>query len=359
MRAVLPDPVEYAADALLAAGALVDRDAQGWLALLPEGLARKLGVAEACRLAPRAEDPPRADVLVCGMGAPALERLSALREGRVACATARLAVEPPRVGQARALAERFVVRNAPSELVDVTPSQATYLLSWLAWSAEADDRYDGLVRTAVSIDDGGAPGPGLLELADPLGEAARLEPATWNVDAAALRRALELAAARAERDVEGPLAQVRALIERRLRRDHERIAAYFEQLARDARAPRRRLEPTAIAAKLAHLAAERDAKLRALGKRYRVRVALEPIALLQLSVPVLRVRLRVRRRKLAGELALRLAPGASALDRLACAACAEVTAQPLVCDERLHVLCEGCAPLAQGRQPCAVCRGAG
>lgn len=145
---------------------------------------------------------------------------------------------------------------------------------------------------------------------------------------------------RAEAAAKAGLADVCALVARRLRRDHERISQYFEQLARDARAPRREVEPAAIAARLAHLEAERDAKLRALAERYRLRVKLEPLALLQLRVPTSCVRLGVRRRKLYGG------------DR-------GTTAQPVLCDDRLHVLCEGCAPLAQGRPSCAACRGPG
>ncbi len=359
MRSALPDPVEYAADALLAAGALVEREADEWIALLPEELARELGVSESCRLVSRGEDPPRGDLLPCGMGAPALERLATRGEGTAAVATARLAVEAPRPSQARALAGRFAVRNAPSEAAEPIPTLASYLVSWLAWSAEADDRYDGLVRTAVCLDDWGAPDPGLLELADPLGDPARFRPGAALADRADLRRGLELSAARADASLQASLAEVRALVARRLRRDHERITEYFEQLGRDARAPRRKVEPAVIAAKLAHLAAERDAKLRALRERYRLRVRLEPIALLQLAVPTLRICLRVRRRKLEGELWLRLAPGAAALDQLACAACAAATARPAVCDDGLHILCEICAPLAHGRPSCAACRLAG
>ena len=356
MRAILPDPLEYAADALLAAGALVDRDAQGFLAVLPRDLADELGVAEECRLVSRAPETPCDDRLVCSVGAPALERLATRLEGASAAAAARLDVEAPRPSQARALAGRFVVRNAPAEVGEVSPSLATYVVAWLAWSAEADDRYDGVVQMGVCLDDLGAPDPGLLGLCDPLGDPSRFRPDPVAADSATLRRALSLATTRAERALEEPLAAVRALVARRLRRDHERIAEYFEQLARDARAPRRRIEPAAIEAKLAHLRAERDAKLRALGERYRLRVALEPLALLRIAVPTLAVRLRVRRRKLAGELRLRLAPGASALDQLACAACAGTTAQPVVCDERLHVLCETCVPSPQGRPSCPACR---
>ncbi len=356
MTAVLPDPVEYTADALAAAGALVDRDAEGWIAVLPGDLARELGVGEACRLASRATEAPRDEVLVCGTGAPALERVATRLPGTTPVAAARLDVGPPRPSQARALAERFAVRNAPTDLMELCPGLATYVVSWLAWSAEADDRYDGLVQTAVCLDDLGAPDPGLRDLADPLGAPSRFRPAPVVADPAALRRALSLATARAEGGLEAPLASVRTLVARRLRRDHERIAEYFEQLARDARAPRRRIEPAAIEARLAHLRAERDAKLRALGERYRLRITLEPIALLEIAVPTLRLRFRVRRRKLEGELRLRLAPGADALDRLACAACTAATAHPVVCDDRLHVLCETCAPNAAGRPSCAACR---
>jgi hypothetical protein len=356
MNAVLPDPLEYSADALLAAGALVDRDADGWIAVLPCDLARELEIGETCRLVSRAPKQPRADLLVCGMGAPALERLATRLEGTIAATAARLDAEPPRPSLARALAERFVVRNAPTDASEVSPSLATYLVSWLAWSAEADDRYDGVVQTSVCLDDLGAPDPGLLELLDPLGDPSRFHRAPIAVDPPALRRGLALAAARAERGFLTPLAEVRSLVARRLHRDHERIAEYFEQLARDARAPRRKIEPAAIEAKLAHLRAERDAKLRALGERYRLRVALAPIALLEIAVPTLRIRLRVRRRKLAGELRLRLAPGANALDELACSACPGTTAHPVVCDDRLHVLCEACVPDARGRPSCAACR---
>ena len=159
----------------------------------------------------------------------------------------------------------------------------------------------------------------------------------------------------AELALDAPLANVHALVSRRLKRDHERIALYFEILVRDTRKARRRIDPTLVEQKLAHLHAERDAKLRALGERYRIRVRIAPVALTLLQVPVVSVLLRVRRRKLEGPLRLRLAAGASAFDRLACAACSGATSRPLVCDDRLHVLCESCAPASQGRPNCPAC----
>lgn len=356
MSAALPDPLEFAADALVASGALVERDGDGFFAMLPPDVARELGTGETCRATRLAPDVPRDDLLFCGLGAPAIEQLSARLEETTPMAVARLDVDPPRATQARALVERFAVRNAPCDRSEIEKHAARYLVVWLAWSAEADDRYDGVLPAAVCLEDLGAPAAGLLDLANPLADSGRFRPAPPGAEGPALRRALSVAAARAEHGLAEPLAAVRALVTRRLRRDHERIAEYFEQMARDALAPRRRIEPAMIDAKLAHLRAERDAKLRALADRYRLRVALAPIALLQLTIPTLLVRLRVRRRKLEGEIRLRLAPGAETFDRTACAACSETTARPAVCDDRLHVLCETCLPTAQGRPSCPACR---
>jgi hypothetical protein len=75
-----------------------------------------------------------------------------------------------------------------------------------------------------------------------------------------------------------------------------------------------------------------------------VRVRLEPVALVALSLRVAEVRLRLRRRKGERELALHVPPGARAPDALPCVACASTTRSPLLCDDALHVLCEACAP---------------
>lgn len=353
---VLPDPVAWVADSLAASGALIERDAKGYLVLLPSELARELGVSESVRLVEHAggstDEPP----LVCGVGAPALERVTSLLGTQRAVARVELAVAPPRASQARQCAERFSVRNAPGEIGAFVPESATYLVGWFAWSAEADDRYDGIVRVALSLDELGEPDADLLACLDPEAGGGRLRTARAASAPAPIPHAFATAVARAERSLEGPLAGVRELVARRLRRDHERIAGYFEALARDAKSPRRKIAPEAIAAKLAHLCAERDAKLRALSGRYRLRVRLEPVALLLADAPVLRVQVRVRRRKLEGSLSLRLPAGASSLDRLACAGCVATTARPVVCDDRLHVLCERCAPSAQGRPSCPACR---
>jgi hypothetical protein len=38
-----------------------------------------------------------------------------------------------------------------------------------------------------------------------------------------------------------------------------------------------------------------------------------------------------------------------------CAGCGGATDQPAACDDRLHMLCEACAPQVQGRLSCRAC----
>lgn len=97
-------------------------------------------------------------------------------------------------------------------------------------------------------------------------------------------------------------------------------------------------------------------QLRDLRARYTLRVRLEPVALVALSLRVVEVRLRLRRRKGERELALHIPPGARAPDALPCVACASTTRSPLLCDDALHILCETCAPDPAGRPRCPACR---
>ena len=160
---------------------------------------------------------------------------------------------------------------------------------------------------------------------------------------------------RAELEVRAAIQPVLDDVRRRHARDHERIASYFAELAAEARAPRRRVDPKAVEAKVAHLVAERDAKLRDLGVRFAVKVSSSLAALVVAEVPAAFLQVKLRRRKESREVVLRAPALAHALDQIACDGCAGATGHPAACDDRLHLLCEGCAPSAQGRLSCPAC----
>ena len=348
----IPDPLAFARDALAARGALVENVEDGCLAVIPPALSHELGIPETCLFAADLGRAPQ-DAVSCAIGSRLLDWLGDAARANVPFASLASAAEAPRATQARSLAERFTLRNAIFEVTASSVADTCYLLAWFAWRAEADDRYDGMFALALHTGDGSEPDPVLVSLVDPAGARGLtiglLPPPT------ASHGTVDILTRRATTAARVATASAVAAVTRRHARDHRRIDEYFAALARDARAPKRRVEPAAIEQKIAHLSRERDTKLHDLDERYALRVSLRPVALVALTLPAIRIQLRVRRRKRDGELLLRLPATATSLDRLTCAACGGSTARPAVCDDALHVLCEECLPHAQGRPDCRAC----
>jgi hypothetical protein len=348
---ILPAPLDFALDALEAEGALCERgEREGEaMVMLPAALARRLDVPEECRLALYPEH--KGDVGV-NLGSPLLERLVAEARARAPAASVRLEIEPPRLGHVRSAAERFVLRNGLSEVLTVSFGSAVYAVASVAYVIEADDRREGLTRLTVHATDGGEPDAATGGHLDLLWPEAVVRPSPTPLSAPG---AAPWIALRAERAVREAAAPVLADVRRRHARDHARITSYFADLVAEARAPRRRADAKVVEAKAAHLLADRDAKLRDLGGRFAVKITCAVAAAVVAEVPAALVSVRLRRRKEAREIVLRVPAGAQSVDRICCEGCGGTTGKPAACDERMHLLCEGCAPAAQGRIACPAC----
>lgn len=349
MSAAVPDPLGFVVSALEAEGALCERSGDGGraAAILPHEVAARLSLPDDVTLAERdaasGEEP-------CGLGSPLLEKLVAEARGRCPSASLRLDVAPPRPAHVRAVAERFVLRNGLAEVGQISVGTARYASVYVAFAVEADDRREGLVRLVT--DAGGAePDAAVQAVLDPVSPDAALVPA----DPAPAGGFARWAASRAAVLLRSATAPLLADVARRHARDHERIATYFAALVAEARAPRRRVEAQAVEAKVAHLVAERDKKLRDLGARFAVKVGASLAAVTWAEVPAGLAAVKLRRRKESRDIVLQVPAGAHAADRLGCEGCGGATAKPAACDERLHLLCEACAPSAQGRIACPAC----
>ncbi len=347
---MIPDPLEFVGRALVARGALVEAPMpDGLEAILPDDLARDEGIGDAVVLVARA-DPTRPGAIACGIGTAMLERHVA--RAREQCPRGDLRVRGGvRAGHARSLAERFVVRNGKVEIRDVGPSSGIYALATVAWTVEADDRFEGLVDLAFDPVSGALVDPQFVSFVADMGEPdipVALSPGL--VEAAA-----GMIARRIPARLDAVIAPIAAQIERRAARDHARIVGYYEALAVEAAGARRRLEAAALAARIAQFARERDGKLAELGGRYTLRIAARLATMRWVDTDRARVAVRMVRRKSHRDLDLHLPPGAHQLDRLTCEGCDCSTAAPALCDEHLHVLCEACAPVAQGRLRCPAC----
>lgn len=345
------DPLGFVVDQLAARGALVERGDPGALAVLPPPLARELELPDTVALADASGD----HAIGCGLGSPLLDRLVAAARASVRVASVASLAEPPRAVAAERLADRVVVRNGVADVLGAAHASATYLAGIFTWTAEADDRYQGMALVAANAATNAEPDPGCVAMIESLiaGTDARVAEerdgrrATGGAAVVARRAALAI----------GPrLDEVGVAVARRRDRERARIDEYFSSLIAEAKRPRRQVARGAIEARVAALHAEHTAKLRDLTARYTLRVRLDPIALVAVAMRVVEVRIRLRRRKGEREIALHMPPSARSPDALACVACPGTTRAPLLCDDALHILCEACAPDATGRPRCPACR---
>jgi len=345
------DPLGFVADELAARGALVERDDDRALAVLPAPLARSLELPEACTLA----DTVGPQLVGCGLGSSLLDRLVSDVRASVPVASVTWLADAPRLANAERLAGRIVVRNGVADVLGVAHASATYLAGMFAWTAEADDRYQGMTIAVVNAATAAEPDPpSLAAIATMIaGEDDRVADAR---DARGSIGGARTLAARSALAIGPRLDEVGAAVARRRDRERSRIDEYFASLITEARRPRRQVARGAIEARIVALRAEHSAKLRDLTARYTVRVRIEPVALVAVATRVAEIRIRLRRRKGERELALQVPPHARTPDALACVACAGTTRAPLLCDDALHVLCETCAPDTNGRPRCPACR---
>jgi predicted nuclease with RNAse H fold len=101
---------------------------------------------------------------------------------------------------------------------------------------------------------------------------------------------------------------------------------------------------------------ERAAKLKELEERSALKVSLALAAAVWVEAPVTIAAVRVRRRKLDRELRWEFDAATGQLLPLACEGCRGPADAPAFCDDRVHAICSGCVPRAEGRWDCPACR---
>jgi hypothetical protein len=229
------DPLGFAADELAARGALLERDGDRALAVLPGPLARQLALPEAITLA----TTPGDDRIPCGLGAPLLDRLIADVRASVPVASVAWQAEPPKAGAAERMAGRVTVRNGVADVLGAAHASATYLAGVLAWIAEADDRYEGMAFVVAHGATGAEPDP---EVTAALGLVISADDARaiGARDAAGATGAAAIVARRSALAIGPRLDEVGAAVARRRDREVSRIDDYFHSLIAEARRPRAR-----------------------------------------------------------------------------------------------------------------------
>jgi hypothetical protein len=228
----------------------------------------------------------------------------------------------------------------------------------------SEEKRDGVVRLIVNLATGAMPdallGQISRRLADDSLDTDRQEtisappdeadlPPLWDIS-----RMRDLVARALKPRLDAALAPFVKGLDRRLGRDQERLYAYHNDLHREAtrRAaalpdgdPGKKRELQRIEA----VAREYQAKLDDLTRQYAMRVSVEWVQTLELSMPVQRLQVQIRRRKEARIIALDWNTLARRLEPPSCEFSRSGDRPRLVCDDALHLV----APAAFS--PCAGC----
>lgn len=341
---LLLDPLLFAAEVLDLEGALVEVGDGGLDALLPPDLARALGWGEEVRLAPRVGDGEPGSRAI-GYGAKALEELIDRVRERGAVHGLRWDGPPAaRRDVAAAARQRFRFRtNGPIAFASTTPPTMSYLTVHYAVRTLSEESHEMLV--AVSINEATlAPVPGLAERVTAL----RPPPKSGGREAAAgarpLAQVLDAAGREATRVAVERARLFLAAMERRRGRDHERLHAYYESLAREAANPRGRGRHPGRATvddRLESIHAEYERKVRELEHRYALRVRLRPAAVERLTLQVWQSNCHLRWRRAERALPVVWNPVLHDLEPLACDRCG-AGAWAVTVGEDLAVRCRQC-----------------
>ena len=360
---------EFTRRLLTREGALIERDHQELVAVMPTALAAALETAEYQRIAfdPRAAAP---GALVVDYGSPIVDRFEAVVEGlgRVAVAPS-LRLPLKQIDAEAALNAAVTVTNGIVRDCRAESGHARYVGFFVGHELLADERVSGLtdmwvnttmrsaprftdvMRTVLAEDqdsapDAGADREGAAEIAVAIASA-------WSLGAVVARRA-----------VEDRLREAIDSLKRRRDRDFIRLREYYQaidgEIRRRVSRAQAKGDDTAAKAEATRLEATARAyqgRVMDLVDRYRARVRIRPLGALVLTVRVHVLTARLHRRSASRTVTVAWNPIDRAVEPPCCEACGVGAPAVTLCDERVHLLCSTCARACEacGRFFCRAC----
>ena len=340
------DLLAFAARFLELRGAVLDKLAETVEVLLPEDLARGLDVPEHVELCKEtSNDPGRLPV---AYGSPLLERIL-----DAACGIAPMAVcvvDPgyiKREGFDRLIRSVFHFDKMKAEIVSVAQVRTAYLLLTCRYTAQSDDRKQGLFELAFHVDSAACISglhKSLVGVERYFEEGTGAASLFVSEVPAFLIRSIE----RYSRDaLETQLERFREGMNRRFRRDSANLEAYYQALGEEMKAGLARVNLSEALKKereekIAGIPEELERKRHDLFKKYSIRVKVEPGAAMGVRTPAVKVLCRLTRGRDKKNVSLVYNPLTKTMDPLVCGGCGKSITSVYSCDS-MHVLCNECA----------------
>lgn len=225
-----------------------------------------------------------------------------------------------------------------------SPSHASYLLVYYALNAVSEEVYEGLVASMVNQSTL-SPVPGLATHLEDAKLFSYRESGTGMSGGRSLTDVCKAAHAEASRLAAGRLGRFVSRLERRRKRDAERLHTYYEALTQETRRRKGRGRQRGSVRTEDRLEAIRDEyerKIRDLDVRYALRIRLRPVAAVRVDIPALRGTYHLQWRRAERSLPITWNLPLQAFEPIACDGCG-AGGMEMAIDEQLRIRCSDCA----------------
>lgn len=331
-------------------GALLERNEQGFEALLPESLSRLLETSEYVRInrgSASASDPASKDVYSINYGSHLLEKMVHAACGLVPLLYCQLKFGYLKsAGFGRLIKEQFDFHGSVGKVESTATIKTEYLFLTCRYVAQSDEQKEGLVRLIFNLETGAF----VPDMAHMLSSAARdfktrKKAAVWGDKQ--IKEIMKWVQRQTGDAIAQEIGPFQESMTRRFRRDVANLEEYYTNLKREMEQSLKRpgLSDQLIKdrkEKIALLPDELARKKDDLFKKYSIKVNIEPCTAMLISTPARKILYKTsigRKRK---NLSLIYNPVAKSVDPLVCQGCERSATSIYFCDH-LHLLCPGCS----------------
>jgi len=322
-------------------GAAVEQHPDHLMTLLPADLSRILSLPEESRFG--------ADGETLLYGSPILDRLVTLATKEVPIVYGELAVPYlKQEGFEQLLAQEISFGKGKYRIVDSVAARHPYMILICHYVAMSDERKEGLLELAIHEDSGAL-------VAEMSGRWKDFQPRFFAQEhipphfPAHIDNSINAALKSARSIIDKELADFYNSIKRHLHRDVRNTQEYYEALKREMEAS---LENPNLSedqrndrsAKIQDLPDEMNRKIEDLQHKYQIHVTMTSCAALRFLVPIVRLTVEFRYKKLLRELRLNYNPISRSVDPLVCEHCKLTTRTVFPCEKKseLQFYCPEC-----------------
>jgi hypothetical protein len=345
------EPIVFAQRFLVKHGAVIEADQEGFEALLPHELSKRLGLPEYVSIKEglRTEGEEQYGITY---GSPLLEKMVELACDPLPLASCRLSFHYLKSqGFDRLIQDQLSFRKSLCRVTSTALVKTDYLVLACRYAARSDEQKEGLISLFFNFETGA-----LIPRASNLSFNAVMEPAPLPEPmraAARWERILRGIARESKEIISEEIREFRDSMNRRLKRDVNNLEEYYENLRKEMQLSlgRAGLSERLVQdrkEKIALIPEELAKKKEDLLKKYSIRVKITPCAGLFMRMPAVKILCEVHMGRERKPMSMIYSPLTKALDPFVCDGCGRSITSISFCPHH-HALCSRC------QEKCPVC----